>query len=90
MAAQVGRADVDALAEEIDTQLFLEWEEYWRQEPFGMEWHRTGLAAYVAYISAGGKAQSDFVEKFLPSYDPAPAMTDEEIRDRLAMLRKKR
>ena len=86
----MGRADVDALAEEIDTQLFFEWEEYWRKEPFGLDWHRTGLAAYVAYTAAGGKAQSDFVEKFLPSYDPAPAMTDDEIRQRLEMLRKKR
>ena len=41
MAAQVGRADVDVLAEEIDTQLFFEWMEYWKEEPFGMEWHRT-------------------------------------------------
>ena len=89
LAAQVGRADVDAMAEEIDTQLVFEWMEYWKEEPFGMNWHRTGLAAYVALASAGGKPPSDFVAKFLPSYDPAPPMTDDEIRQRLAMLRNK-
>jgi hypothetical protein len=43
------------MAEEIDTQLFFEWMEFWKEEPFGMDWHRTGLAAYVALASAGGK-----------------------------------
>ena len=89
LAAQVGRADVDAMAEEIDTQLFFDWMEFWKEEPFGMDWHRTGLAAYIALASSGGKPPADFVAKFLPSYDPAPPMTDDEIRQRLAMLRNK-
>lgn len=83
----MGRADVDALAEELDAKLFFEWTEYWKIEPFGMEWHRAGLSSYVALTAAGGKPPPDFVDKFLPSYDPAPPMTDEEIRKRLDSIR---
>ena len=52
-----------------------------------MEWHRAGLSSYVALTAAGGKPPPDFVDKFLPSYDPAPPMTDEEIRKRLDSIR---
>ena len=80
LAAQLGRADVDALAEELDAKLFFEWTEYWRIEPFGMEWHRAGLSSYVALAAAGGKPPPDFVDKFLPSYDPAT--TNDRRRNR--------
>lgn len=89
MAAQVGRVDVDAMAEEIDTQLFYEWIQFWKEEPFGMEWHRTGMAAYCGLTAAGGKPPADFVAKFLPSYDPTPPMTDDEIKRRLDSIRKR-
>ena len=47
------------------------------------------MAAYCGLTAAGGKPPADFVAKFLPSYDPTPPMTDDEIKRRLDSIRKR-
>ncbi len=57
---------------------------FWRVEPFGDEWARTGKLAAVTAAAQGSRVDSDFEEKFLPSYR-APVQTTEQM---IAELRK--
>jgi hypothetical protein len=56
---------------------------FWRVEPFGDEWARSGKLAAVTAAAQGVKVEPDFEEKFLPSYR-APIQTTEQM---IAVLR---
>lgn len=53
-----------------------------------MPWHRTALATYTTATVMGGKPGNDFIEKFLPSYDPFPIQTEEEMAREFAKLKR--
>lgn len=76
--------DVEALSKRITLRQLKWWMAFWRVEPFGDEWARTGKLAAVAAAAQGAKVEPDFEEKFLPSYR-APVQTTEQM---IAELRK--
>jgi hypothetical protein len=51
---------------------------FWRCEPFGDEWARAGKLAAVTAAATGATIDSDFEERFLPSYR-APVQTEAEM-----------
>jgi hypothetical protein len=51
---------------------------FWRVEPFGDEWARSGKLAAVTAAAQGAKVEPDFETKFLPSYR-APVQTTEQM-----------
>ena len=83
----MGRHDVGALEEEITAEDFFGWLEFWKVEPFGGTWHQAAALAYTVAASAGAKPGKDFIEKFLPSYDPFPAQTEAEMAAEFAKLK---
>lgn len=80
--------DVDALAERLTVKQIQMWRAYWRCEPFGDDWRRTGRATTLAMRTAGSSVELDFEENFLPSWKPPPVVeqTDEEIAAELAKI----
>lgn len=88
LALALGRHDVDRLEEELTPEEFFGWLEYWKAEPFGSEWQRTAMLAYTVAAAAGGKPGKDFIEKFLPSYDPYPIQTEAEMAAEFAKLKR--
>lgn len=83
----MGRVDVNRLEEELSPEEFFGWLEYWKKEPFGLPWHSSALSTYYTVAAIGGDPKSDFIEKFLPSYDPAPPMTEAEMAAEFAKLK---
>lgn len=65
LGLQVGEWDVDRLKKRITVRQLKRWMAYWRVEPFGDEWRRSGRAALVA---SGGRIEPDSEDKFLPSF----------------------
>ena len=61
------------------------WMGFWRVEPFGDEWARSGKLAAVTAAAAGSKVEPDFEERFLPSYR-APVQTEEELKAQLRRI----
>lgn len=61
---------------------------YYRVEPFGEDWLRTARATAYTLAALGAKIDDQFVEKFLPSYDPHREMTPDEIEAELRKLEK--
>lgn len=90
LALAMGRLDVDELEKELTPSQFYGWMEYWKQEPFGLDWHRTATHAYYDVAVMGGKPGNDFINKFLPSYDPHPTMTEAEMAAEFAKLKRPR
>lgn len=83
----MGRVDVDRLEREITVDEFYGWYEFWKAEPFGLDWHRTALLAHTNATVMGGKPPRDFCEQFLPSYDPTKPMSDEDMMEQVAKLK---
>ena len=84
LAALHGVIDVEAWAKTIPLRVLRGWMAYWTIEPFGDEWARTGKLAAVVAKSNGAEVNTEFEEKFLPSYR-APVQTE---ADMIAELRK--
>lgn len=60
---------------------------YYRVEPFGEDWLRTAKATAYTLAALGSKGIDDqFVDRFLPSYDPSREMTPDEIAAELKKL----
>lgn len=66
LALKLGRWDVDALAAEMPMDAVVEWIAFFKMEPFGDEWRRTGRLAAIVAAAAGAKIEGDLEEKFLP------------------------
>jgi len=88
LALALGRHDITQFAEELTVEDFFGWLEYWKAEPFGMPWHRTASLAYTAAASAGAKPGADFMDKFMPSYDPHPIQSEAEMAAQFAKLKR--
>ncbi len=92
MALATGRPDIRNLEEELSTEEFFEWVEYWQKEPFGLEWYRASLIAYTQANSMGSVDRT-FIDKFQPNYNPHPVQSEEEMAaefEKLKQLQKKR
>ena len=68
--------DIDRWRNEITIRQLVRWMAYWRVEPFGDDWRRTGRGALA---SAGGRVDPNAEDKFLPSYRERPPTEDEFI-----------
>ena len=77
--------DVDEWAKRIPLRVLKGWMAYWTVEPFGDEWARTGKLAAVVASSNGAKVDTNFEEKFLPSYR-APDQTREDMIEELRKI----
>lgn len=69
---------MEALSKRISLRQLKWWAAYWMVEPFGDDWARSGKLAAVMAAAQGAKVDSDFEEKFLPSYR-APVQTNEQM-----------
>jgi hypothetical protein len=75
------------LERDISLPQLREWIAYYRLEPFGDDWRRTGRLAAVTAASAGAKIGHDMEDKFLPTYRPGgPPQTDAEMERELAKI----
>lgn len=85
----VGEWDVFGLERSISVPQLREWIAYYRLEPFGDEWRRTGRLAAVTAASNGVKIEHDMEDKFLPTYRKGgPPMTDAEMQRELEKITK--
>lgn len=66
LALQLGVWDVDALARAMPVPLLVEWLAFYRMEPWGDDWRRTGRHAAIVAAAAGAKTDGELEEKFLP------------------------
>lgn len=71
--------NVEEWKHQITIDQLQRWIAYYRIEPFGDDWRRSGRAALISAQAFGAKADPSFEDKFLPTYDPHRVMTDEEI-----------
>ena len=78
LALACGEWDVEALSRRITLRQLKWWMAFWRVEPFGDEWARSGKLAAVTAAAQGAKVEPDFEERFLPSYR-APVQTTEQM-----------
>ena len=77
--------DVEEWAKQIPLRVLKGWMAYWVVEPFGDEWARTGKLAAVLASSNGAKVDTNFEEKFLPSYR-APEQSKEDMIEELRKI----
>jgi hypothetical protein len=64
------------------------WAAFYRLEPFGDEWRRTGRQTAAICKAMNAKVSEEFEEMFLPTYDPSrPTQTPEEMARELAKLK---
>lgn len=80
--------DVDALASRLTVKQLQMWRAFWRCEPFGDDWRRTGRATTLSMISAGSSVPIDFENNFLPSWKAPPVVeqTEEEMAAEFAKI----
>jgi hypothetical protein len=80
--------DVDALAARLTVRQIAMWRAYWRCEPFGDDWRRTGRATTLAIQAAGANVAIDFENNFLPSWKAPPVVeqTEEEMAAEFAKI----
>ena len=87
LALACGEWDVVKLERDISLPQLREWIAYYRLEPFGDDWRRTGRLAAVTAASNGAKIGHDMEDKFLPTYRPGgPPQTDAEMERELAKI----
>jgi hypothetical protein len=70
--------DVDGWKQEITLGQVKRWMAFYRNDPWGSDWRRTGRAAVVMANAFGAKVETDAEEKFLPTYRQ-PEQTEAEM-----------
>lgn len=75
LGLQVGIWNIDSWKKRITVRQIRLWMAFWRVEPFGDEWRRSGRAALMM---TGGKIEPGDEDKFLPSYREKP-QTEAEL-----------
>jgi hypothetical protein len=75
--------DVEAWMQRISLRQVVRWFAYWKVEPFGDDWMRSALTTLYVLKALGANVDEDFIERFLPNYDPDRPMTDDEIKAEL-------
>jgi hypothetical protein len=76
LGLELGIWDIASWRRQITLEQLAQWMAYWRVEPFGGDWRRTGRAALAM---AGGRVDASAEDKFLPSYRERPPTEDEVI-----------
>ena len=61
----MGVWDIEDWKRRITLRQIRQWMAFWKVEPFGDDWRRSGRAALVM---SGGKIEPGTEDKFLPSY----------------------
>jgi hypothetical protein len=83
LAAHLGIGNVEQWKRELTLDQLHRWIAYYRVEPFGKDWVRTARGTLFTIAALGAKPGSDFVDLFLPNYDPDREMTEDEIAEKL-------
>lgn len=83
LAAHLGIGHVEKWKHDLTLDQLHRWIAYYRVEPFGEEWLRSARATMFTIAALGAKPGSDFVDLFLPNYDPDREMTEDEIAEKL-------
>jgi hypothetical protein len=83
LAAHLGIGNVETWKRELTLDQLHKWIAYYRVEPFGEDWLREARATMFTIAALGAKPGSDFVDIFLPNYDPDREMTEDEIAEKL-------
>lgn len=76
-------ADVEAWMQRTPLRQILKWYAYWKVEPFGDDWTRTAVSTLFILQALGHNLNEEFIEKFMPNYDPNRPMTQDEINAEL-------
>jgi hypothetical protein len=79
LAAHHRIADVEEWKKRTTLRQIVKWLGYWKVEPFGDDWGRSARQTMFLAAALGAKVPDDFLEKFLPNYDPNRVMSDDEI-----------
>lgn len=74
------RPDVDQFLSEMTARQFEEWLEFWRWEPFGMEWLQTAQQCAVTAQAAGSKLTA---QDYMPCQPPKQEQTEEQMKSTL-------
>lgn len=84
LAAHHRIPDVEEYKQRLTVRQLQKWIAYHRIEPFGEDWLRTARLCFFVVSALGAKVDADFIDKFLPTYDPDRPMTEDEIKAELA------
>ena len=79
LALEMGIVDVVGMAEHIPAAAVASWLAFYRRNPFGDDWRRTGRLAMVVAQLAGAKVENDFEELFIPGGGRYRGMNEAEI-----------
>lgn len=66
LALQTGNWNIRELAEKMTTEDIIGWLGFYRTEPFGDDWRRSGRLAAITVAASGAKAEGELEEKFMP------------------------
>jgi hypothetical protein len=83
LAAHLRIGHVEEWKQEVSVRQVQRWIAYYRVEPFGEDWSRTARQTLMILCGLGCNVDEQFLEKFLPSYDPNRPMTEDEINAEL-------
>jgi hypothetical protein len=81
----MGIWDVEGLKKRITFDQLKKWMAFYKIDPWGSDWRRSGRAALVAAKAAGAKVESDAEERFLPTYRE-PEQTLEQMKNELRKI----
>lgn len=83
LAAHHRIPDVEEWKKRTTLRQVEKWLAYWKVEPFGDDWNRTARQTLFLLKAFGCNVDTQFLESFLPNYDPNRPMTDDEIEAEL-------
>lgn len=89
LAAHHRIADVEAWKKRVKLRQIEKWLAYWKVEPFGDDWGRTARQTLFLIKCLGADVNAEFLETFLPNYDPDRVMTEDEINAELNKFAKR-
>ena len=89
LAAHHRIADVEEWKKRTTLRQIIKWLAYWKVEPFGDDWSRSARQTLFILAALGAKVPDDFMDRFLPNWDPDRAMTEDEIQAEMTKFAKR-
>lgn len=90
LALEIGEWDVEqtpgSLAARMTLDQLRRWIAFYRIEPFGQDWRRSGREVAMLGAVWTGKFNEDLEEKFLPTFRALRPQTEAEMMAELAKL----